>query len=256
MKKILLTFFVALTMGFVGCQKDADDSREPGPDVDENILVGTWEYPSDNYVYRYIFNENHTFSWTIDGELMGEGTYSVSGDILTQTVDSIENSMRIVMMYQNNVMALCYKSEGQEDWGIADNFELLFRQGASFNTPVADIQGKWWWYFRGDESIIRGALTISGNKFELIIPVWREFMTGNFEYQNGKINFHVEQFKTRDDIYDESVEHLYDGWRVPAPDEYRQEPNFGMNFTLPFVANGNEAFSIFANLPAHYIKQQ
>lgn len=257
MKKILLAFFVALTMGFVGCQKDADDSREPGPDVNENLLVGTWEVAAEDYVNIYIFNKDHTFSLSsslANDEPVLRGTYSVSGDILTLTMDSIVNTMRIVMMYQNNVMALCYNVEGQEDWGIVENFELLYRQGASFNTPVADIQGKWWWH-RGNDSIIRGALTVSGNNFEYIIPVWREFMTGHLEYQNGKINFHVDQFKIRD-YNDVSLEHLYDDWHLPQPEDYQQEPSFGMNFTRPFVANGNEAFSIMANLPAYFVKQQ
>lgn len=255
MKKILLAFFAALTLGFVGCQKDADDSREPGPDVDKNLLVGTWEVDAGDYVNTYTFNENFTFTQSINDAWEINGTYSLSGDILTLTMDSTIYTMRIVMMYQNNVMALCYKT-GEEGWGIVDGFELLYRQGVSINTPIDDIQGKWWWYLLGDESIIRSALTISGNSFEFIIPAWREFMTGNIEYKSGKIIFHVEQFKTRDDSYSKLAEHLYEGWHVPGPDDYHQEPTFGWEFTQPFVANGNEAFSILANLPAYYVKQQ
>lgn len=255
MKKILLALFAVLALSFVACQKDADDSREPGPVVDENLLVGTWSMPPNENVVRYVFKDDHTFVCDIYGEPAANGTYSLSGDILTLTDDSVVSTMRVVMLYQNNVMVLCYRSEGQEDWGIADNFELLFRQGASPNTPIGDIQGKWFWFHGGDTAAVRGALAVSGSKFEFIIPVWREFMTGHLEYQNGFITFHVDQFKTRSGN-DVTIEHLYDDWHVPGPDDYQQEPSFGMNFSIPFVANGNEAFSIVANLPAYFEKQQ
>lgn len=230
-------------------------SEQPEPAA----IVGNWTMSSEDFGVKYSFKEDGTMSVTeMDSTLFG--TYILKGDTLIMKIDTIYSSVRVIMQYENNVMTFRFKDEFSDDYSIADDFMLFFRDSAKINAPLEDIQGDWKWFMMGDTSVIRASLIITDTLFEFIIPVWREFMTGHIDYENGRITFHVDVFKTRGDMgeINESPAHLYDNWHLWTEDDFEhgEDPTFGYNFSNPFIAHGDEAFSIFANLPAYYVKQQ
>lgn len=257
MKKFCYVLFVALATMFAGCEKveDTDESDNTNP-PEASQLKGTWVMEGEDYSIRYIFEDGvYTMQ---EGDLVISGSYSLSGNVLSMMVgDSMRNEVKVIMLYDNNVLVMRYHSEMGEGWGLADEFALLYRQNGVINASAESIQGKWYWYYMGDETVIRSMLEISGNTFDFIIPIWRERMKGTIEYQNGMIKFRVTEFLTRENLEEgnESLENLYLNWAEPGEDAYSTEPTFGTYFERPFVSNGTEAFSIFANLPAYFVKK-
>lgn len=262
MKKLLYFAIFAFALAFSSCEKidipegDPTDTNDVNP-PSANLLLGTWVMNGEDYSITFTFTEN---TWTsAEGDYVEQGTYSLNGDVLTMNIgDSVANQVRVIMLYGNNVLVMRFRSDFGGGWGIADEFALYYRQGSTVDAPLSDIQGKWFWYYMGESTIIRASLEITDNNFEFIIPIWRERMQGTLEYVNGMIRFHVNEFWVRDNLEEgnESLENLYLYWRHPDPEQWdRDEPTFGMNFERPFVANGNEAFCVFANLPAYFEKQ-
>lgn len=257
MKKYFYIAFLALATLFVGCEKVDDPEGKP---VSADQLVGTWvlscEEP-DGFTLKYIFDRD---KFTVQqGENEYQGTYTLDGDVLTMVVDdSLVNEVKLMMLYDNNVLVMRYRSGMGEDWGIVDGFELLYRENGAIKASLEDIQGKWYWYFRGDETIIRSMLEIDGSNFDFIIPVWRQRMKGTIEYKNGMVQFHMTEYLIRENLGEdnESLESLYLDWRTPTEEEAQWlAPSFGWNFAKPFVANGDEAFGMVANLPAYFVRK-
>lgn len=257
MKKYFYIAFLMLATVFAGCEKVDDPEGEP---VLADQLVGTWVMSSDasdGYTVKYIFDKD---MFTVqEGEYEYQGTFALDGDVLTMMVDdSLVNEVKLIMLYDNNVLVMRYHSGMGEGWGIADEFGLFYRENGSVKASLEDVQGKWYWYFRGNEAIIRSMLEIDGSNFDFIIPVWRERMKGTIEYQNGKIQFQVTEFLIRDNLDEgnESLENLYLYWRTPTEEEAQWlTPSFGYSFAKPFVANGDEAFGMIANLPAYFVRK-
>lgn len=257
MKKLtFFTLFLALATLFVGCGKDdgGNDGVNNPPTAER--LVGSWVMTGEDYSIHLVFNEN---TWTENnGTQERSGTYALDGDILTMKMgDSLVNQAKVIMLYGYNVLVLRFQSPYGEDWGLTHEFGLYYRKNATIAATQADIQGKWFWYMRGDNHAIRCALEFKGNAFDFIIPVWCERMKGTYEYVNGKVSFHVTEFLVREYLEEgnEAVENLYSNWAAPEEGSGREAPSFGINFEKPFVANGNEAYCVFANLPAYFEKQ-
>lgn len=231
----------------------------PTEEQEEISIVGSWTMSSEMMTLHYTFKEDGTYSLS-EYDTTFYGTYTLRGDTLTMLEDTFQNSVRVILQYDNNVMTFRFADETGDFYGVSDDFYLLFRDSAKINAPIEDIQGKWWWYFRGDTSIIRASLIVTDTLFEFIIPAWREFLTGHIEYENGMIQFKVDEFKTRGNMgeINESPEHLYDNWHkwTEEDTEHGEDPTFGYQFSIPFIAHDNEAFSIFANLPAYFVKQK
>lgn len=261
MKKFFYFAFLALATMFASCEKiDIPEDENNNGDNNtptENQLIGTWVMPAEYYTLTFNFTET---GWScVEGDNETHGTYTLDGDVLTMRIgDSVANQVRVIMLYGNNILVMRYRSEFGDGWGLADEFGLYFRENAPVNASISEIQGKWYWYFAGDETIIRASLEITDNQFDFIIPIWRERMKGTLEYTDGMIRFRVSEFYTRDNLEEgnEAEENLYVNWRTPDPDLWdNEDPSFGRDFTRPFVANGNVAYCVFANLPAYFVKQ-
>ncbi|MDY5969725.1 MAG: hypothetical protein SPJ13_06920 [Bacteroidales bacterium] len=250
MKKFNLLTFVALVSVFIGCEKGGTDNVSP---TTAEKIIGNWVIDGEDFSSKLTFGKN---TWTQqERNYETSGTYSINGDILTMKIgDSLVNEAKVTMLYDYNTLVLRFKSPYGEDWGIAHEFALYYRENATIAATQADIQGKWFWYMHGDRNTIRGSLEFKGNTFDFIIPVWSERMKGTYEYVNGIIKFHVTEFLVRDYL-DEAPENLYLNWAVPETGSGHDTPSFGYDFQRPFVANGNEAFCIIANLPAYFEKQ-
>lgn len=265
MKKLLFILMVCFVGFFAACEKpedpiNGDNNGGNNGDVNpptQNQLLGTWVMEAEDYTITLVFDEDKWQEIGDDAPL--QGTYSLDGDILTMMVgDSLANHVKVIMLYDNNVLVMRYHSEYGDGWGLADEFGLYYRANSTINATVSEIQGKWYWYLRGDSSIIRTSLELKADgTFDLIIPIWRERMLGNYEYRNGRIYFNVTEFQTRENLEEgnESPENLYLNWAEPTEDSWPQEPAFGYAFNRPFIANGGEAFSLLANLPSYFVKQ-
>lgn len=252
-KKLLLMTFVTCAMLLASCEKTPEDNPNPNP-ISGNY-EGTWVMNANDYSVRMVIKDG-TWSQT-EGDITLSGNYQVNNDVITfMTGDTLVGESRMLLFCHDNVLVLRYHSDMGEGWGLADEFGLFFRENSTVDANPSDIQGKWFWYLRGDHSIIRSCLEINGSNFDFIIPIWRERMKGTINYQNGRIHFNVSEFLTRDNLEEgnESLENLYLNWEVPGEDSYQTEPSFGMSFDIPFIANGDESFAIFANLPAYFQK--
>lgn len=261
MKKLFFILMISFVGIFTACEKpedpiNGDNNGEVNPPT-QNQLLGTWVMKTEDYAVTFVFEENR-WQEVGNGENL-QGTYSLDGDILTMMIgDSLANQVKVIMLYDNNVLVMRYHSQYGEGWGLADEFGLFYRENNPVNATLPEIQGKWFWYLRGDSRIIRTSLEIkSDGTFDLIIPVWRERMLGTLDYRNGRIYFNVTEFQVRENLEEgnESPENLYLNWDEPTEDSWPQEPSFGYTFDRPFIANGNEAFSLLANLPSYFVKQ-
>ena len=256
MKRIFFFAAMALATLLAGCNPD-DGADNQGNQLTPDKLVGSWLMTGEDFSVRLVFLGRD--EWTQSGS-NGEtsGTYTLDGDVLTMKMgDSITNQMRVIMLYDYNVLVLRLQAVNDEPFGSPDAFGLYYRENTPVAAPQADIQGKWFWYMPGDTNSVRGALEFSGNTFDFIIPVWHQRMRGTYQYVNGKAQFHVTEFMVREYMGDDdlSVGNLYAEWTTPEPGSGQEYPPFGTDFTKPFVANGDEAYALIANLPAYFEKQ-
>lgn len=255
MKKFLFLSFVSLAVLFSGCEK------VDTPNIDDNDtsfatrLQGSWVLADEVYIVNVIFNESEWFQ--TDGRNSSEGTYTLDGDVLTmRSGDSLADLIKVIMPC-DNVLVMRFQNDMGDDWGLADEFELFFRENSEVNLPASDIQGKWFWHPNGDTSIVRMSLEITDSTFDFIIPLWRERMKGTFEYSNGRINFHVKEFLTRENPEGrtESLENLYQGWSAPTEESSRTEPSFGYDFRRSFVPVEGVAYAMLYGGPTYLVKQ-
>lgn len=255
MRKFVFLTFVALATIFAGCEKDGNEDNNgnnDNPSTSEK-LVGSWIMSGEDYSIKLELNQGR---WKMsDNDEVYEGTYTLDGDTLTMKVgDSLVNKSKVIMLYGYNVLVLRYHTPYGEGWSLSDEFALYYRENSTIAAKQTDIQGKWFWSLMGDENFIRCAMEFNGNTFDFIIPVWRERMKGTYEYTNGVISFRVTEFLVRE-LMDASREKLYSDWAAPEEGSGHETPAFGLNFNRPFVANGNEAYSVLANLPSYFEKQ-
>lgn len=229
-----------LTLSVVGCKPDPEDNGN------SNLIVGTWSIDREGRVFTYTFNEDGTFSSTGNGEPMSAGTYTFNEGVLIK--NSADTTM-VKFICDDNVM-IGFGTE-YPNWISAEYFDMFIREGANLNISASDIQGHYivWMFNDEPERTVWTSLKFEGNSFEFIIPVWREHMTGTFDYAQGKIDFHVTHFMTREEDYENpmvyTLDNLYLGWHDwndTCCYQHGPEPTWGWEISRNIVPFENGAF--------------
>lgn len=280
MKKLFTLAIAALALIATGCNPEGSDEGEGNATASD--LIGKWsitlemgtiesEFKADGTV---TFNEQDDARWSIDNGIL---TITSGDDAIACKVQTLYEKSALVLRY--DIPATDKDGHYLGTMNGEGECMLLYRNGKAKASDIQDIQGKWHWLMQRDEEYVRGAITISGNDFELIITPWAERYTGTCSYSNGYLNFHPTKWYTArnpegsgDDTYGEGTlnpatleatwydyEYYYDnGEKVKTayigalsihedPEDY--------DFTFPFLANNTEAYGYMANLSAVYQKK-
>ena len=289
MKKVfrltsMLLAMLACSATFVACGNgdDKDDTTNNAgnpetPKVPESIstadLIGQWTIPMQG-------NESTTYTFTQDKltisygqQVEYEGAYSLNGDEISyktkrweydsQTGQQVEKevteTVKLVLLYNKSVMVWNTKYQN-EDKTTYEMERLMFKKGATINATANDIKGAWYWYEPGNEKFISAALTIEGNKFDLIITHWGQRYTGTFTYQGGYMTLNVENgYTSREEhtgygvgperLNPETLE-VDGGWKTLDNEHW----NWIWD-EMPFIANGSEAYGLLAGRPVTFVKK-
>ena len=221
----------------------------------DNNVIGTWVAQGEQVKNVFTFtNDKLTISeyflrdgsWTLVRENGWEGSYTLENGVLSYN----EESFTVKLLYDNTALAILGP-------GYVQN--ILYKQDATVPATLQDIQGDWRWYMDGDPENTRAAVQIEGNHMTMIIVAWGQRYDGTITYANGFIHFEVTA------AYTSREEGTGEGWGEGELDPETLEANwkpldpgswlyFGTQ-GMPFVANGNEAYGILANLPGIYYKQ-
>ena len=191
-----------------------------------------------------------------NGEETFRGEYSLNDGMITIPLQQgVEFRSVPGLLYDHSVVVL--KNMYKNDRGVGEQLGIiLFKQGKTVTATSDDIQGFWCWYddFAGEE-IIRAAIKIEGERFELIITPWGERYVGAYSYQNGILHLNVtDGFTSREEhtgngelwgrMDPKTLE--CDDWRVLDRDHWHADA-VSEN---PFIANGEEAYGFIANIPS------
>ena len=222
--------------------------------VTDEDLVGTWTVNSTNNSYVVIFTDNEVIFEENDSVTF-RGEYSLNDGVVTIPMgEGAEFRSVPGLLYDKSVMVVkeVYKNDRGEEEMLSF---VLFKQGKTVTATSDDIQGFWCWYSEfGEEKIIRTAIKIDGDRFELIITPWGERYVGTYTYQAGILHLNVtDGFTSREEHtgYGELWGRMdpqtleCDDWRV-LDREYWHADAVSEN---PFIANGDEAYGFIANIP-------
>lgn len=278
MKKTLKT--LSLLLGFAVCIAgsmtlascgDDDDNSVTIPNSSDNIstsdLVGTWNIAGQDDQSTWVFT-NDKLTITEWGTQQFDGPYTVNGDKITyrtkywkynpqtQQQEEVEGDITVKIGLICDKAVLVLKSEVKNEQGTDYEFSyFMFKEGKNITATANDIQGTWDWYMHGDQTYVRTRLTISGNKFDMIITPWGQRYTGTFTYANGYITLNTEHG------YTSREEGTGDGFGEGDIDPetlegtWKNLNSWNIWEKMPFVANGNEAYGIVANLSALFYKK-
>lgn len=227
-----------------------------GGNSGDNNLIGTWEATGEQVKNVFTFtNDKLTHSeyflkdgsWTLVRENGWESSYSLENGILSYN----EESFTTKLLYNNTALAILGPGYVQH---------ILYKQGATISATLQDIQGDWRWYMDGDVQNTRVAVQINGNNMTLIIVPWGQRYDGTITYANGYIHFEVTS------AYTSREEGTGEGWGEGELNPVTLEANWKpldsgswMYFDtqgMPFVADGDVAYGILANLPGVYQKKK
>ncbi|MBR1788000.1 MAG: hypothetical protein IJ762_02245 [Bacteroidaceae bacterium] len=254
-------FIAAFTLSACG---DDDEETKDGPVKTSTTtvedLVGTWNIGNSEENYIATFTRDQV-TFKRDGEVEFQGSYLVKDGVVSFTWDGTEYKSVQNLLYDKSVLVLkqVFKNGDDETEMLG---MMLFKQGKKVNVTSNDIQGFWCWYEEfGDETIIRTAIKIEGDRFELIITPWGERYVGTYTYSGGLLYLNVSA------AYTSREEHTGYGelWGRMNPqtlecDDWRtlDEENWHVDAVSggPFIANGNEAYGIVANLRAIFQKKK
>lgn len=229
-----------------------------------NDLLGTWVTNStdNNSVVKFT---KDSITILNNGQLEHQSTYTLKDGVVSYpgfngvTYQSVPG-----LLYNKSVMVIkqIMKDEmrGTEEMlGM-----ILFKQGKNVTATKNDIQGLWCWYSDfGNDSvpIIRTAIKIDGDNFEIIITPWGERYVGSYTYTNGLLHLEVTA------AYTSREEHTGNGSLWGRMDPYTLECDDWRTLDhdywhidaisdTPFIANGNEAYGFIANIPSVLQKKE
>ncbi len=236
-----------------------------------DALIGTWNFIGEQItnvltVTKTTLKYVSIYEGSANEEVLMNGNYEFNnGFIFFTNQNGVTEKLKPSLLADNNVLVLRSYYTYQDSTGNEieasdiDNFELFVKQNAKLNYSVNDLQGTWIWHFHGNQEIVRSALILKDNTFDMIIPIWGQRMTGTFTYNNGYIDFKVTNGYVRHNYeYDESLGAMNSGWinvKDADPNDYNLDLPFGERFSRPFIPQGNVAYSNLANLPVYYEKQ-
>lgn len=285
MKKFLslsaFVFFLGvLSYMFVSCGDDEENGSANAPDSTAD-LVGTWTSESEDFTVTYVFTQDQmTINNGMSEEFSGSYTYkdgivSYKTTVREYNPDTQKNEEKVVtvnlrpqLLYDKNALVLMEKLDGQvtpSGEKIGEEYEIarvLYKQGRTLPLTARDIQGVWYLYLYGNKDYIRTAVTLNGDRFNLIITPWSQRYTGTFTYSNGYVEFKPERcYSARG----EDGQGIGEGNLNPKTleaDWYEVEANpefapmaYRDGLKMQFLPNGKEAYGIIANIPGVFYKQ-
>lgn len=218
-------------------------------------LVGVWNISSMDGGATYTFTKDKLTIASGDQEEYVM-SYTLKDDVITYTTTDDVGTVKIDLLYDKSV--LVWKVLQKNDNGDYYEFShLMYKDGATINASVNDIQGTWHWYMYGNTEYVRAGLTIKDATFDLIITPWGQRYTGTFTYRNGYIILNTTNG------YTSREEGSGDGWGEGNLDPTTLEgqwstldrENWMIWERMPFIANGTEAYGIVANLSALFVKK-
>ena len=263
-----LCLFAGLTFGtltFTACGDDDGDSGKSevpnSTSVTTDDLIGTWTINSTDNDYVAVFTKNQV-TITSNGVVEIQANYTIKNNkvVFSGNNDATFESAS-GLLYGKSVLVL--KQVSNRGDGEDENLGMiLYKQGKTVTATSQDIQGFWCWYEQwGEDEIIRSAIKIEGNNFELTITPWGERYIGTYTYANGFIHLNVTQGLTSRE------EHTGSGslWGRMDPktlecDDWRtlDRENWHVDAMSdnPFIANGDEAYGFVANIPSIFSKKK
>lgn len=217
-------------------------------------LIGTWTWEG-----RSMTITKDEISYVEDGEELFKVPYTYEDGVLTYTQPASEGAAEetfkksVKFLYDKNVMVLKYDN----------NAEAFIKEGSNPVTPVENIRGTWLWRF-GDTEENRAGIMIYGDTIEFIITAWSLRYVGKYTYSGGILTMNItEIYSGRSETGEGDGPGSIDPVTLESPQWYllKEEDikNFGYDnipMSFPFIVDGTEAYSSFANLPAIYHKQK
>jgi hypothetical protein len=252
-KKYYVFLLLCLAFGafsFIACNEEEELDA-----ITIDDLIATWTTNSTDNNYVVVFTKDQV-TFKVDGAVDYQGSYTFNNNVVSISGEN-GNEIKSVpgLLYDKSVLVLkyIYKNDNGSEENLAF---VLFKQGKTVTATVDDIQGFWCWYSDfGDDEIIRTAIKIDKNKFELTITPWGQRYTGTFTYKNGFIHLNTTNgFTSREEgtgygelwgRMDPKTLECSD-WRT-LDKEYWTVDAVSDN---PFIANGDEAYGFVANIPS------
>ena len=276
MKKFYyLCLMAGLTFGsltFTACGDDDDSNNNqqqndnnngkdsttvvPNSDaVTANDLIGIWSVNSTDNDYVVEFTKDSVIL-KANGKVEYQSKYTLKDGVISyEGLNNTQYQSVPGLLYGKSVMVFkqIYKNEREEEEMLG---MILIKQGKNVTATKNDIQGFWCWYSDfGGETIIRTAIKIDGDNFEVIITPWGERYVGNYTYQNGILHLNVtaaytsrEEHTGNGDLWGRMDPYTLecDDWRVLDQDHW----HYDAVSETPFIGNGDEAYGFIANIPA------
>jgi hypothetical protein len=278
MKKIAIWALAAFALLAVSCDKD-NTSGEGDVNLTASALVGTWTITGDDFSDKWIFTTN-----TLTKDMVWhktEGTYTVENGTIAYNITKAWNKdgddwverlleeyekvtmyIQAKLIYDGSVLIFNYVVEENPDdpYQNEDTSYFLYKVGGTISPDTKPLQGTWNWYMHGsDKSYIRSRVVFNGNEFEFIITPWSLRYIGTYTYRNGWITCNISVIYSGRNPEGEG---FGEGGIDPTTLEgtwYEllkpEDAPFFDGLSFPFVADGEFAYSILANLPAKYEKQ-
>ncbi len=256
---------MVLDMSFFKADKPAGPTKAD--------LIGKWEtkYMHDYAYYAIEFTENEMtlYEQSMYGDQEMYTTtvpYTWKDGVVTfmstEWSEAYEETKTVSFLYDKSVLVL--KSNPWEDESL-EQAEVWFKEGKSPDTSDANLDGKWFSYFRGNKNEVNLGLWINGDKAEFVIGAWATRMVGPYTYENGVLFLHPTEYyfgRDKDDWgygrIDPATLECSSWERVPAnPGEldYLTGGNEPYPETFVFFVNGDEAYGWYANQPCRFYKQ-
>ena len=271
MKKVNLWLIASLftaTCVMTACGSDDEENGKSAtsPDLPTTAsdLIGTWSNDGKTFAFT---NDALTITYSyFDGreerKTTYQGKYTYAGDKLTYVCksDTIveQGNATVRFLYNKQTLVLKTVPDFADDYSLDVVPMVLFKNGNAPETPVADIQGKWYFYMQGDHSYVRTGVTFTGDKVEMIITPWAQRYVGTYTYSKGIVKFKFTEFYSargengygfgEGNLNPETLECDY-WWTCTADDLAAPEE-------MEFIAGSDEAYGYIVGLPAIFEKQK
>ncbi|MCQ2206380.1 MAG: hypothetical protein MJZ43_06355 [Bacteroidaceae bacterium] len=286
MKKYLFLAFAALvSFSLFSCGDDDAADNGSHSEGGTKAFIGSWDMAADSYYSQIIFTEREFTYLYGDVDYEGNrfmrhkvvGSYTEKNGIVVLTPQKnyqpdynnnnqiievpLDEDMKQPATVRISVLAggKAIVIETQDEQGFMGERMLMTKQNAQVD--VNSVQGRWIWYV-GDTKNTRIYIEISGNKFDLIIPIYGERYQGTVSSgANGQLNFNVEKYLVCDNRGDTPYsDQLFKDWRDRNEEEMEwRRPHFyeedgPHSFSLPFIVDGKVAYCTILGLTAQFEK--
>lgn len=237
------------------------------PVVAKADLIGTW-----NWEGRAVTFTEKEISYSEYGEELYRVPYTLDDGVVTYTRPATEwaaeetFSKRVKLLYDKSVMVMKYSvaDEALVESGIVEQGDCFIKEGADPETPVGDIMGEWFWYYGDGTKDVRAGLTLDEDNFEFIVTAWSVRYVGTYSYKGGILTMTItEVYSGRSETGEGDGPGAIDPttlecrhWYLLKDEDIQRLGYDNIPLSFPFISDGSEAYSSFANLPAVYYKQE